>query len=114
MKTGKNAENVGGDFRDRAAEHIAGGILHMQQKTASMLNRKVSGLPSCILKSYLLLFCLLFGLACFWIILTSVWFPANSLVKPVGSVNENIGKPSGKYPDTIRIPSVNSKNKYHE
>lgn len=75
MKATKTTEKSAKDFSDRAAEQIAEGILRTQLKAASILNRKVSGLSTIILKIYLLVFCLLFGLACFWIILTSATFP---------------------------------------
>lgn len=76
MKATKTTEKTARDFNDRAAERIAEGILRTQQKIASILNRKVSGLSSRILKFYLLVFCLLFGLACLWIVLTSAYLPS--------------------------------------
>lgn len=97
------------NLTDYAAERIAKSILQFQQKIASFLNRKVLRVAPCILKSYLIIFCFLYGMSCFWIILSTVWLPSDDLVKPDHSVNEQIGAPSEMTIDTALTPSVNIK-----
>ncbi len=97
------------NLTDYAAERIANSILQFQQKIASFLNRKVLRVAPRIVKSYLIIFCFLYGMACFSIILSTVWLPSDDLVKPGHIVNEHIGAPSEMPIDTAHTPSGNTK-----
>lgn len=76
------------------------------QLLATFLGKKFNALPVKTRKIFLLLFCLLFGSACSWFLVRTVWLPPPSL--PVPGIGSSPGA-GAVLQDTLDRPPLKNK-----